>query len=276
MENQMSFEGFGVSFREKVDASIWLIREWEKRALELDPMGFNLAFSGGKDSICCYKLMQLASVKFTAFYASIPVDPPELKIFIRKNYPDVTWMRGTQHTFQQMIEKKGLPTRKRRWCCEVYKESGGSDKVKVIGVRAAESARRAKQWSPVTKWRSTSEGIALCPILYWSDEMVWWFIKSNGLKYPELYDAPHSFKRLGCIGCPMARNRDEDFRIWPHAEKMWRDGAELHFKRTVENKKKNGGEYATAKRFKNCQEFWDWWMSEQGAGDDKQICLGLY
>ena len=39
------------------------------------------------------------------------------------------------------------------------------------------------------------------PIIDWSDDEVWEFIRKYGVPYCELYDKGK--KRLGCIGCPM-------------------------------------------------------------------------
>jgi phosphoadenosine phosphosulfate reductase len=42
--------------------------------------------------------------------------------------------------------KKGLlPSQKIRWCCEEFKENAGAGKVTLIGIRHAESSRRAKR-----------------------------------------------------------------------------------------------------------------------------------
>ena len=46
------------------------------------------------------------------------------------------------------------------------------------------------------------------PIVDWTDEDVWNFIKGNNLPYCKLYDDGE--KRLGCIGCPMATIRERE------------------------------------------------------------------
>jgi phosphoadenosine phosphosulfate reductase len=49
--------------------------------------------------------------------------------------------------------------------------------------------------------------LILNPIIEWSDDEVWEYIKERGLPYNPLYDRGH--KRVGCIGCPMKTNRKE-------------------------------------------------------------------
>lgn len=47
----------------------------------------------------------------------------------------------------------------------------------------------------------------LNPIVDWTDAEVWEFIHEYNVPYCELYDK--GFKRLGCVGCPMANNKAE-------------------------------------------------------------------
>lgn len=98
---------FGV--RDKVEIAKDRLRAFEPEE------GYYLAFSGGKDSQCIYHIAKEAGVKFDAHYNLTTVDPPELVHFIKKNYPDVH-IDKPEKTMWQLIEKKGLPTRMKRWC----------------------------------------------------------------------------------------------------------------------------------------------------------------
>ena len=51
--------------------------------------GYSLAFSGGKDSVVCKALLDMAGVKYDSTYRVTSVDPPELVKFIKEKYPDV-------------------------------------------------------------------------------------------------------------------------------------------------------------------------------------------
>ena len=51
--------------------------------------GLYLAFSGGKDSVVCKRLLDMAGAKYDAHYRVTSVDPPELVRFIRDVYGDV-------------------------------------------------------------------------------------------------------------------------------------------------------------------------------------------
>lgn len=132
--------------KEKMLHSIQLLRKAERIALSYDnENGFYLAFSGGKDSQALYHITQLAGVRFHGHMNLTSVDPPEVIRFVKKNYPEVELIKPKKSIFQIAVEKQILPTMRVRWCCAEYKETTGAGKVTLIGIRKAESARRAKR-----------------------------------------------------------------------------------------------------------------------------------
>lgn len=134
------------SFRCKLIHSIKLVQQAERIALLYDNIdSYYLAFSGGKDSQALYHVAQLAGVRFKAHMSLTSVDPPQVIRFVKRNYPDVELHKPKMSMFDKAIEMGILPSMKVRWCCAEFKESAGAGKVTLIGVRAAESARRAKR-----------------------------------------------------------------------------------------------------------------------------------
>ena len=132
--------------REKILYSVALLRKAENIALHYDKeCGYYLAFSGGKDSQALYHIAQLAGVKFQAHMNLTSIDPPEVIRFVKKNYPEVELIKPGKSIFQHAVEKQILPTMRVRWCCAEYKETAGAGKVTLIGIRKAESSRRAKR-----------------------------------------------------------------------------------------------------------------------------------
>lgn len=126
--------------------SIQLLRKAERIALSYDnENGFYLAFSGGKDSQALYHITQLAGVRFHGHMNLTSVDPPKVIRFVKNNYPEVELIKPKKSIFQIAVEKQILPTMRVRWCCAEYKETAGAGKVTLIGIRKAESARRAKR-----------------------------------------------------------------------------------------------------------------------------------
>ena len=137
---------FSANLQEKIQHSVELLRKSERLALAYDSEdGFYLAFSGGKDSQCLYHIARLAGVKFKAHMSLTSVDPPEVIRFVKKQYPDVNLVKPKKSIYQAAIDNQILPTIRVRWCCKEYKEGAGAGKVTLIGIRHAESARRANR-----------------------------------------------------------------------------------------------------------------------------------
>lgn len=228
----------------------------EKRAVELlqenePPGGYELAFSGGKDSIVIYHLAERAGIQFAARYNFVPLDPPELRQFIRSEYPDIVVARQKM-SFPSLCEKKKmLPTRKVRWCCEYYKHGPINERRVILGIRAEESPRRAKKWGETENEYGDD---AILPIFWWPTEDIWRYIDKYDVKYCSLYD--EGFKRLGCILCPQVlpakKRRDIEMARWPGIVKLWRKGAERAFQVRGDSVK---FKFATA------DEYFDWWLS---------------
>lgn len=158
-----------------------------------------------------------------------------------------------------IVERKMPPTRLMRYCCEELKEVTGDGRVVVTGVRAAESRNRKQNQGIVTfldkKVSAVAEannanfmltergGVVLnyddaasrrtveqCyrthktlvnPIIDFTEEDVWEFIRLYNLPYCSLYDK--GFKRLGCVGCPLGGyvSQRAEFERWPHYKKLY-------------------------------------------------------
>ena len=59
------------------------------------------------------------------------------------------------------------------------------------------------------------------PIIDWTTDEVWEFIREYNVPYCCLYD--EGFKRLGCIGCPMGsvKHRTEEFERYPKYKALY-------------------------------------------------------
>ena len=234
-----------------------------------------LCFSGGKDSVCIKALADMAGIEYQAIYSVTSIDPPELIRVIKRYHPDVKFSYKIDPRsgkidsfFRHMIEYGVFPTRINRWCCDVFKHNAVHHDVKIIGVRAAESTARANRWKPVTRWNNGKE-LALTPILYFTDEDVWNFIKQNNLPYCELYD--QGFKRLGCIGCPMAsaEMKAREFARWPRYEQLYRKTfAEIWKRRAGTISRTTGKEWFGSRKFHNSDELFEWWLSGKSSPED--------
>jgi len=236
----------------KVEQAISILKSFEPEE------GYILAFSGGKDSVCIKAIADMAGVKYKAIYNNTTVDPPELVAFIR-TFEDVE-IQNPKTSMRNLIVKKGYPTRVRRFCCAELKEKTNPDRITITGVRWAESVRRKNNQGIVNVFGKKKEDrillndendesrrtVEMCyrtrktlvnPIINWTDDDVWGFIRSNKVPYCKLYD--EGFKRLGCIGCPMApvKQRIADFERWPRYKKYYMSAFRDWIKRAKENGK---------------------------------------
>ena len=245
------------------------------------PDGYWLAFSGGKDSVVLKALADMAGVKYEAHYSLTNVDPPELMQFI-KTFDDVVIDRPKETMWQLIVRKRMPPTRIVRYCCEALKESAGKNRVTLTGVRWAESVARKKNRNLVDIGRrkrtnynddndESRRAVENCykkqmtlvnPIIDWTDEDVWEFIREYKIPYCKLYD--EGWKRLGCIGCPMA-NQEVEFDRWPKYKQMYIRA----FQRMIDKRKEDGleTEWGTG------EECMEWWLGKTKKEDamDGQI-----
>lgn len=163
------------------------VKESIARIKNFDPLSFSqsgayyLAFSGGKDSVVCKALLDMAGVKYDGHYSVTSVDPPELVQFIKDKYAEVSrdiprysdygggayrgdeWI-GKQITMWNLIPwLKIPPIRQIRYCCDYLKESSGDGRLTVTGVRWEESFRRKRKHGFVTVYGKIDNTIAESP-----------------------------------------------------------------------------------------------------------------
>lgn len=272
--------------RDKVEQAIQRFKDFEP------PEGYYLAFSGGKDSTVVKALADMAGVKYEAHYNVSTVDPPEVVQFVKDTggvqmdkqyYPDncsEPGLRGKPITMWNLIPyKKRPPTRQVRYCCKYLKEGSGQGRFVVTGVRWTESNTRAAKRAGVevsdnTRYDSMRERIdpdnpdqglihichqkaqrILNPIIDWTEQEVWEFIREYKVPYCCLYD--QGYKRVGCIGCPMAgeEKQKRDFERYP----KYYDNYLKAFDRMIKSRAERGLE----PRWKTAQQVMDWWLWEE-------------
>lgn len=227
------------------------------------PEGYYVAFSGGKDSCVVLDLCKRAGVKYDAHYSVTTVDPPELVYFIKKYYPDA-WanrVKPSLSMWELIPQKRMPPTRLARYCCKYFKEGGGAGRFVVTGVRHQESAKRAKR-KLVETCRQHSGKQFIHPIIDWSEDEVWEYIKTYKIPYCKLYDEGE--KRIGCIMCPYGGKMHmlEDAKRWPKYANLYK----LAFQRMIDKRKEDGltCDWSTG------DDVMRWWIGVQKKNDDMQ------
>lgn len=180
---------------------------------------FTLAFSGGKDSVVLDYLCREAGVRVPLVYSSTTIDPVGTIPWVLKHG---AYIIRPELSFLDLIERKGLPSMFRRFCCAYLKERY-IDNYVFMGVRADESVKRRLRYDSYEMCRRYPHGLkshALFPILDFSFSDIRDICLRHGIEqHPLYYDTDgvfHAERRLGCIGCPLQSDRGRaDYRQYP-------------------------------------------------------------
>lgn len=190
-----------------------------------------------------------------------------------------------------IVQKKMPPTKIVRYCCSELKENGGKGRICVTGVRKAESSNRKRSGGEVKIISNTANKIAqsngakyaeprkggivmnldndnnrrtieqcyrtrktlINPIIDWTDDDVWEFSRTENIKQSDLYiENGGTYKRLGCIMCPMAtcREREKQAKEYPKIKANYI----LAFDKML--KVNSHIQYG----WKSGEEVYDWWL----------------
>lgn len=216
-------------------------------------------------------------VQFIKKFEDVQIDKPRDK-------------NGKQITMWNLIPKKRYPpTRIARYCCQALKEEQSNGRMTITGVRWAESANRKRNQGEVTimkgkkhsldrlvesgNFTATPRGgvvlnndneesrkmVEQCyklsttvinPIIDWSNEDVWEFIREYNIPYCKLYD--EGYKRLGCIGCPMGNNKAE-LEKYPKYKQAYIRA----FERMLKEGREAGVDYD---KWETGEDVYKWWV----------------
>jgi len=248
---------------DRIKLAIELLQHYEKMT---DGAGYYLAFSGGKDSIVIKELANMAGVKYDAHYNLTTIDPPELVQFIKREHSDVIIDRPEQPFLSRLVEKSP-PMRQVRWCCEEYKERGGTGRYVTTGVRRTESNNRKNRRS-IEVCRKDSTKIYVNPIIDWTDQDVWDFIHKYKIPYCELYDK--GWKRIGCLFCPFAGKKQRLYEAerYPKIRDNFIRAFEKLYHYRIEK-----GKAESVKRWASGEEMFWWWIKDAKMKYNKDQCV---
>lgn len=223
-------------------------------------------------------------------------------------YGDKAFIHMPEKSMWKLIVEKGMPpTRLARYCCAALKEKGGKGRRKVTGVRWAESNNRKNNQGLVTiigkpntvmkkceeigaNFTKTDKGgvvlntdnsesrraVESCyrttstlinPIIDWSDDDVWEFLHHYGCKSNPEYEC--GFKRIGCIGCPMAGGKQmkREFAMFPKYRNLY----VMAFERMLE-KGEHEFDIAKGRLWVDGESVMRWWVGD----DPLQITIDDY
>lgn len=257
-----------------------------------------ITYSGGKDSQVLVALAERSGIDFEVVNSHTTADAPETVYFIREQFRKMEGCginctiekpryKGKPTSMWSLIPQKMMPpTRLVRYCCSVLKENVGRNRFIATGVRWDESSRRKNSRGVMELMhRDADKRIILMgdndekrklfescelkgkmtvnPIVDWTDDDVWDYIHSERLPVNSLYC--EGWKRVGCIGCPLAKRggRQREFMRWPKYEELY----VAAFDRMLEARKKRnleseGKKFATDD-WQTGRDVFRWWMEDK-------------
>lgn len=205
--------------------------------------------------------------------------------------------QGNPITMWNLIPKMQIPpTRLQRYCCKVLKEASTPNRICLTGVREAESTKRKGRdifntrggtykdalffsldhaievhresqeikddaWDcTLIKRMKEHNDVVVTPIYYWSDEDIWKYINFNSIEVNPLYQ--RGYKRVGCIGCPMATYKQvmKQFKDYP----TYKDNYIRAFNRMLDARKASGKDDVTGKEgfhvWNTGNDVFEWWI----------------
>lgn len=248
--------------------------------------------SGGKDSSVIKELARRSGIPFEVMHNHTTADAPETVRFIRseakrledmgiKYTINMPMYKGKRTSMWSLIPQKLIPpTRLVRYCCSVLKETGGAGRFIATGVRWAESANRKNNRGIYEKLGTSKANTIMLtndnddkrmlfencrlkarrvvnPIIDWTEDDVWDFLQSD--------DAPpcnplycEGWKRVGCIGCPMAgtKGREMEFMRYPRYKQLYINA----FDRMLDVRKERGKLDQTWRMGNTGLDVFNWWM----------------
>lgn len=263
-----------------------------------------LCYSGGKDSDVLLNIAKncLKPEEFEVLNAHTTVDAPETVYHIREVFAECeaygirTEIKlprdkdGNLISMWSLIEKRGIPTRIQRFCCQVLKETSTPNRMAALGVREAESINRRgrdafgtrERKKDLQEYRSTAHTFAMfrldqyggedayqceiikaCksnkdtlvnPIYHLTDRDIWDYVAEHHVKMNPLY--ARGYKRIGCIGCPLGgpKNQRLEFADYPKYKE--------NYIRAFDRMLKRRRELGKPTEWKTGEEVFAWWLGE--------------
>lgn len=165
--------------------------------LELDPKARIFVIDTGRHFQKTYDLMEQTMLRYKFNYEVYAPDCKDLEETVSRLGPNF---------FYESVEL-------RKKCCEIRKVRPLKRVLSTVdgwicGLRRDQSPTR--QDMELFEWDDGNSIYKINPIVHWSEEQVWEYIKANNIPYSHLYNT--GFRSIGCEPCTRAVQSGQDIR----------------------------------------------------------------
>lgn len=225
------------------------LRMASEMSLRLYKQPLVITYSGGKDSDVLLHLTGKSGIPYEVLHSLTTADAPETVYHVKNTFRklEIAGVKctidmhkrpdGTNVTMWNLIPRKLMPpTRLVRYCCAELKETSARNRWIATGVRWEESVKRRQRGVMEKIHRDKAKRLILMddndesrmmmencqlkgtwtinPIIDWAESDVLDYASAEKICMNPLYEC--GWKRVGCIGCPMAgKHRKVQFTHYP-------------------------------------------------------------
>lgn len=211
---------------------------------------FLVSFSGGKDSTVVSSLVTRTLGPGAAMhvFSDTSLEDPNTYNYVqefRDANPHIEFYVGrVDHSFDDLVDHMGPPSRQIRWCCTIFKagpinnllqdlsnDGRQRDVLTFYGVRRSESVQRA-DYNAITTGAKIGTQVTASPVIDWLEFDIWAYILRHQLAFNRSYRLGYS--RVGCWLCPLNSDWSDMLAeiFFPEMAAKWR-GKLVEFARKI-------------------------------------------
>ena len=211
-----------------------------KRTVAKQDLPVVVGFSGGKDSLATYLVVEKAIESSPPiFFMDTGIELPEtiehIHDFAKSRNVSIIGQEAGDR-FWESVDVFGPPARDFRWCCKVLKlgpaatsiaDEMGGETLSFMGQRKLESFQRSIE-PRVTENPWVPGQISANPIQNWNALEVWLFLFKEKVNFNPLYNK--GYHRMGCYLCPssplaelesLRETHPQYYQKWESKMKEW-------------------------------------------------------